>query len=78
VVWGHPHDAPPLTAVVFALVVQTMRHLNAMRFQGRKIGALVVRVIVVILFSVTLDRAQEHKCDVNEERCARAAALPAR
>lgn len=69
VVWGHPHYAAPLTAVVFALVVQTMRHMNTLRIKGRPLGALVVRIIVVILFSVTLDRAEQQKCDVNEQRC---------
>jgi hypothetical protein len=69
VVWGHPHYAAPLTAVAFALVVQTMRHLNTIRVKGRRIGALVVRVVVVILFTVTLDRALEHTCDINDARC---------
>jgi hypothetical protein len=69
VVWGHPHYAAPLIPVVFGLVVQTMRHLNTIRVKGRRFGALAVRVIVVILFAVTLDRAMEHGCDVNEQRC---------
>jgi hypothetical protein len=70
VVWAHPHYAAPLVAVAFALVVQAMRHLNTVRVKGRRIGTLVVRVVVVILFALTLDRALEHYCDVNEERCS--------
>jgi hypothetical protein len=69
VIWGHPHYAAPLVCVVFALVVQTMRHLNTIRVKGRHIGALGVRVIVVTLLAVTLDRVVDHHCDVNMNRC---------
>jgi hypothetical protein len=70
VVWGHPHYAAPLVCVVFALVVQTMRHLNTVRVKGRRLGALVVRVVVIVGLTVTLDRALEGKCDVDQDRCA--------
>jgi hypothetical protein len=70
VVWGHPHYAAPLVCVVFALVVQTMRHLNTVRVKGRRLGALVVRVVVIVVLTVTLDRALEGKCDVDQDRCA--------
>jgi hypothetical protein len=69
VVWGHPHYAAPLIPVVFALVVQTMRHLNTVRVKGRPLGALVVRVIVIVLFAMTVDRALDHRRDVDERRC---------
>jgi hypothetical protein len=70
VVWGHPHYAAPLVCVVFALVVQTMRHLNTVEVQGRRIGALAVRVIVAVLFATTLDRALGRNCDVDWRRCS--------
>lgn len=70
VVWGHPHYAAPVVCVVFALVVQTMRHLNTVRVKGRRLGALVVRVVVIVVLTVTLDRALEGKCDVDQDRCA--------
>lgn len=70
VIWGHPHYAAPLVCVVFALVVQTMRHLNTIEVQERRIGALAVRVIVVLLFSSTLDHALERQCDVDWRRCS--------
>jgi hypothetical protein len=70
VVWGHPHYAAPLVCVVFALVMQTMRHLNTVRVKGRRLGALVVRVVVIVGLTVTLDRALEGKCDVDQDRCA--------
>jgi hypothetical protein len=70
VVWGHPHYAAPLVCVVFALVVQTMRHLNTVRVKGSRLGALVVRVVVIVVLTVTLDRALEGKCDVDQDRCA--------
>jgi hypothetical protein len=69
VVWGHPHYAAPLVCVVFALVVQTMRHLNTVRVKGRRLGAIVVRVVVIVVLTVTLDRALEGKCDVDQDRC---------
>jgi hypothetical protein len=69
VVWGHPHYAAALTGVVFALTVQAMRHVNTLHVKTRPLGALAVRVIVVILFAVTLDRAEQQRCDVNEQRC---------
>jgi hypothetical protein len=68
VIWGHPHYAAPLVGVVFGLVVQTMRHLNTVEVGGRRLGAIAVRCIVVITFSVTLDRALGHHLDVDERR----------
>jgi hypothetical protein len=68
VVWGHPHYAAPLVCVVFALVVQTMRHLNTVKLKGRRLGALVVRVILIVLMAVTLDRVMGHRPDLDDRR----------
>jgi hypothetical protein len=67
-IWGHPHYAAPLVGVVFALVVQAMRHLNTIELKGRRLGALAVRVIVVVMFTVVLDRALNHKRDIDDRR----------
>lgn len=69
VVWGEPHYAAPLTCVLALLVVQTMRHLNTIELKGRRLGAMVVRVIVVILLVQTAGRALSHECDQLERSC---------
>ena len=67
-IWGHPHYAAPILGVVFGIVVQAMRHLNTIQLKGRRLGSLVVRVVVVVLFVVVLDRAVNHKRDLDERR----------
>jgi len=69
VVWGEPHYTAPLVCVLVLLVVQTMRHLNTMEIKGRRLGAMVVRVIVVILLVQTAGRALNHECDQLERSC---------
>jgi hypothetical protein len=69
VVFGHPHYAAPFVCVVFALVVQLMRHLNTVRVKGRRYGSMMVRLIAIVLFAGTLDRALQHKCDLDPNRC---------
>ena len=69
VVWGHPHYAAPFVCVVFALLVQTMRHMNTVRVGNRRYGSMMVRVVVIVLLAATLDRALEHKCDLDPNRC---------
>ena len=69
VVWGEPHYAAPLVCVLVLSVVQTMRHLNTLEIKGRRLGAMVVRVIVVILLVQTAGRALNHECDQLERSC---------
>jgi hypothetical protein len=69
VVWGEPHYAAPLTCVLALLVVQTMRHLNTVEIKGRRLGSMVVRIVVVILLVQTADRALNHQCDQLERSC---------
>jgi len=68
-VWGHPHYAAPLVCVVITLLVQTMRHLNTIEIKGRRLGALLVRVVVITLFAATLDRVLDRTCDEGLRRC---------
>jgi len=68
-VWVEPHYAAPLTCVWFALVVQTMRHANALSIGGRRLGAMIARIAVVVLLVETAGRALEHQCDAAAEKC---------
>jgi hypothetical protein len=51
-IWFWPHYLAPLTATVFLLVVQSLRHLRRWEFAGRPLGIAISRVI--ILFSVSM------------------------
>ena len=50
--WFLPHYAAPATAVVFALVVQSLRHMRRWEFRGRPVGVGLSRVVV--LFALVL------------------------
>jgi hypothetical protein len=47
VIYLEPHYAAPLVATIFALWVQSMRHLRRWRLSGKPIGVAVTRVIVL-------------------------------
>ncbi len=51
-IWFLPHYASPATAIIFALLVQSMRHLRQWEFRGRPVGIGLTRVVV--LFAVIL------------------------
>lgn len=70
VVWGQPHYAAPLVGALTIVVVQLMRHLNTIAVKGRHIGAMVLRVMLVILLVQTVGRALSHECDQFRWRCA--------
>ncbi|HKV61425.1 MAG TPA: hypothetical protein VJO16_05895 [Candidatus Acidoferrum sp.] len=69
-VWVEPHYAAPLTCVWFALVVQTMRHANRWNIGGRRVGAMIVRIAVIVLVVETVGRALERQCDASVEKCS--------
>ena len=53
------HQAP-ITALVFALVLQAMRHLNVWQWRGRPTGRFIVRLILLIFVaSLVLSLAQK-------------------
>jgi hypothetical protein len=52
VVWPGPHYIAPAAAVLFAALVQSIRHLRAIRIFGRPIGAALSRAI---LFALVID-----------------------
>lgn len=47
VTWFEPHYLSPLTAVVFALTLQGIRHMRRWRFRGRPVGIGLSRVVVL-------------------------------
>jgi hypothetical protein len=69
-VWIEPHYAAPLVGVLAVLVVQTMRHMNTIEVKGRRLGAMMVRVIVVILLVQMAGRALDHECDRFVKACS--------
>jgi hypothetical protein len=51
-VWFLPHYAAPATAIIFALLVQSARHVRRWEFHGRRVGIGLTRAMV--LFAVIL------------------------
>jgi hypothetical protein len=49
VIWSNAHYAAPLTCVIFALTVQTIRHLRTMRIGARPVGLALSRAVVLLL-----------------------------
>jgi hypothetical protein len=49
VIWSNAHYAAPLTCVIFALAVQTIRHLRTMRIGIRPVGLALSRAVVLLL-----------------------------
>lgn len=62
-VWSNPHYASPLTCVIFALVVQAIRHLRAWRVSGRPVGVAVASAAVLLLALQVAGDVLERKCD---------------
>src|ERR1019366_685533 len=49
VIWFEPHYAAPLTATVFAIVTQAIRHLRQWKWKSYRVGIFASRLIVVFL-----------------------------
>jgi hypothetical protein len=62
-VWSNPHYASPLTCVIFALLVQSIRHLRVWRASGRPVGAAVAGAAVLLLTLQVAGDTLERKCD---------------
>ncbi|HEV8722659.1 MAG TPA: hypothetical protein VGW77_18730 [Candidatus Binatia bacterium] len=59
-VWLVPHYVAPITCVIYALILQSMRHLRVWTWRGRRSGLLAARAIPVIcllLFVVRVSAA---------------------
>jgi len=49
VIWSMPHYAAPMTAVIFLLLVQAIRHLRTMKVAQRPVGRALSRAVVMLL-----------------------------
>ncbi|MGB2624101.1 MAG: hypothetical protein WA857_17300 [Candidatus Acidiferrum sp.] len=63
VIWSAPHYAAPVTCVIFALVVQAVRHLRAGKRKARRLGLAFSRVLVVLLVLETGVNVARRCCD---------------
>jgi len=59
VIWFEPHYAAPLTATVFALITQAIRHLRQWNLKGYRVGAFASRLIVVLVIARVLSPGGE-------------------
>jgi hypothetical protein len=63
VIWSAPHYAAPLTCVIYALLVQAVRHLRTMKWKGRPVGTALSRGLVVLLLLETGINVARGACD---------------
>jgi hypothetical protein len=53
VVYSMPHYAAPLTCVIYALLVQAIRHLRTIRWKSKPVGVAWSRAAIALLVAVT-------------------------
>jgi hypothetical protein len=63
VVWSNAHYAAPATCLVFALIVQSLRHLRTMGRTRFTWGKALARASVLLLFASTAIAAARKECD---------------
>ncbi|MFI5059135.1 MAG: hypothetical protein ACHQLQ_13205 [Candidatus Acidiferrales bacterium] len=63
VTWSNSHYAAPLTCVIFALLVQSIRHLRTMRIARRPIGVALSWAILALLAIDTSSAVTHRSCD---------------
>jgi hypothetical protein len=63
VIWSAPHYAAPLTCVIYALLVQAVRHLRVMKWNGRPVGVALSRALIVLLLLETGVNVARGACD---------------
>jgi hypothetical protein len=63
VIWSMPHYAAPMTAVIFLLLVQAIRHLRIMKVAGHPIGKALSRAVVLLLAIDTVLAVAHGVCD---------------
>jgi hypothetical protein len=63
VTWSNSHYAAPLTCVIFALLVQSIRHLRTMRIARRPIGIALSWAVVALLATDTTSAVKHRSCD---------------
>ena len=55
--WFYAHYAAPITGLIFAVVLQGMRHLRVWRRRGRRCGLLLARAIPAVCVAMVVLRA---------------------
>jgi hypothetical protein len=63
VIWSAPHYAAPLTCVIYAFVVQAIRHLRTIRWNGRLLGVAFSRTLLILLVLGTCINVGRGACD---------------
>jgi len=63
VIWSMPHYAAPMTAVIFLLLVQAIRHLRTMKIAGCLVGKALSRAVVLLLAVDTVLAVAHGVCD---------------
>jgi len=63
VVWSNSHYAAPVTCLIYALFVQSLRHLRTMRFSKFEWGKPLARACVIALVLDTTVAAANRECD---------------
>jgi len=69
VVWSQPHYAAPLTCAIYALIVQSIRHLRTMRVRKLFVGRALSRAIAVILMMNIFQLVRTGACDPKPDTC---------
>ena len=49
VIWSAPHYAAPVTCVLYALLVQSVRHLRIWKWKSRPLGLALSRALLILL-----------------------------
>ena len=63
VIWSAPHYAAPVTCVIYALLVQAVRHLRTIKWKARPLGLAFSRALVVLLVLETGISVGRRACD---------------
>jgi hypothetical protein len=71
VVWSNSHYAAPLTCVIYALLVQMVRHVRTMRVSTVPFGIALTRAALVLLLFSTATHTIYGVCDPLRFPCAR-------
>jgi hypothetical protein len=71
VTFSNAHYAAPATCLFFALIVQAIRHLRAMRWSYFHWGKALARAAVVLLVIDTGAHVVQHECDQQDWTCPR-------
>ncbi len=54
--WFYAHYAAPMTGLIYALVLQGLRHVRVWRRHGRPVGAAIARSVLVVCLAMALLR----------------------